>query len=449
MKLNLRDKMKKILIIEDEIDIANNLKAVLKDENYYASIANNSSEAFDRLSDEVYDLIILDVWLDNSEYDGIKILEKVRESSSIPVIIISGHGNIDMAVQAIKDGANEFIEKPFTSERLLLSVGRSIELHETKNENNFLKNKDIYNYKFIGNSNAINRIKNLIKKVSPTSSRVMIYGDSGTGKDIVAREIHRCSKYKDGPFITINAALMEPENIEKDFFGSVDNGSDKIGYFEAATNGTIFIDEVGEMPLQTQAKILRVLTDKQFTKVGDKKVIDLNCRIICSSINNLEILIDEGSFRKDLFHRLNVVTINLPRLVERLDDIDNLIDYFVEIFNRDNKEVLDLKPIIKTRYNNYDWPGNIRELRNIIERYIIVGEKFIEDENNNTDEYTDPNVISLPLKNARKIFEKNYLQSQINRFDGNISRTAEFIGMERSALHRKLKQLGITEDYKK
>ena len=365
------------------------------------------------------------------------------------MIIISGHGNIDMAVQAIKDGANEFIEKPFTSERLLLSVGRSIELYETKNENNFLKNRDIYNYKFIGNSNAINRIKNLIKKVSPTSSRVMIYGDSGTGKDIVAREIHRRSKYKDGPFITINAALMEPENIENDFFGSVDNGSDKIGYFEAATNGTIFIDEVGEMPLQTQAKILRVLTDKQFTKVGDKKIIDLNCRIICSSINNLEILIDEGSFRKDLFHRLNVVTINLPRLVERLDDIDNLIDYFVEIFNRDNKEILDLKPIIKTRYANYDWPGNIRELRNIIERYIIVGEKFIEDENNNLDEYTDPNVISLPLKNARKIFEKNYLQSQINRFDGNISRTAEFIGMERSALHRKLKQLGITEDYKK
>ena len=312
-----------------------------------------------------------------------------------------------------------------------------------------MKNNNIYNYKFIGKSVSINRVKSLIKKVSPTSSRVMIYGDSGTGKDIVAREIHRKSNFKSGPFIAINAALMEPESMEKEFFGSVENSINKIGYFEAASNGTIFIDEVGEMPLQTQAKILRVLTDKQFTKVGDNKIIDLNCRIICSSINDLEILIDEGSFRKDLFHRLNVVTISLPKLVDRLEDIDNLIDHFTEIYNIDNKEPIDLKPIIKSKYINYDWPGNVRELRNLIERYIIIGEKYIEEENTQNDEITDPNVISLPLKNARKIFEKNYLQSQINRFDGNISKTATFIGMERSALHRKLKQLGITEDYKK
>ncbi len=441
--------MKKILIIEDEIDIADNLKAVLEDERYIAYIVHNSFDALNILSKESFDLLILDVWLDNSELDGIGVLKKVREKNSVPIIIISGHGNIDMAVQAIKDGANEFIEKPFTSERLLLSVNRSIELHEIKNENNALKNKNIYNYKFIGNSTSINRIKNLISKVSPTSSRVMIYGDSGTGKDIVAREIHRSSKFRDGPFIAINAALMEPENMEKEFFGSVEGNVNKIGYFESASNGTIFIDEVGEMPLQTQAKILRVLTDKQFTKVGDNEIIDLNCRIICSSINDLEILIDEGSFRKDLFHRLNVVSINLPRLVERLDDIDSLVDYFTDIFNRDNKENIDLKPIIKSKYINYDWPGNVRELRNIIERYIIVGEKYIDEGNINNDEIANQNVISLPLKNARKIFEKNYLQSQINRFDGNISKTAAFIGMERSALHRKLKQLGITEDFKK
>ena len=441
--------MKKILIIEDEIDIANNLKAVLEDENYLSTISSNSKDAFNCLSNDNFDLLILDVWLDNSELDGSEILKKVREKSSIPIIIISGHGNIDMAVQAIKDGANEFIEKPFTSERLLLSVSRSIELYEIKNENNLLKNNNIYNYKFIGKSVSINRVRSLIKKVSPTSSRVMIYGDSGTGKDIVAREIHRKSNFKSGPFIAINAALMEPESMEKEFFGSVENSINKIGYFEAASNGTIFIDEVGEMPLQTQAKILRVLTDKQFTKVGDNKIIDLNCRIICSSINDLEILIDEGSFRKDLFHRLNVVTISLPKLVDRLEDIDNLIDHFTEIYNRDNKEPIDLKPIIKSKYINYDWPGNVRELRNLIERYIIIGEKYIEEENTQNDEMTDPNVISLPLKNARKIFEKNYLQSQINRFDGNISKTATFIGMERSALHRKLKQLGISEDYKK
>ncbi len=441
--------MKNILIIEDENDIANNIKAILADENYNCVVASNSHEAFDCIANLKFNLIILDVWLDNSELDGIQILKNIRENSLIPIIIISGHGNIDMAVKAIKDGANEFIEKPFTSERLLLSVSRSIELYEIKNEYNLLKNKDIYNYKFIGESAAINRIKTLIKKISPTSSRVMIYGDSGTGKDIVAREIHRFSDYKDGPFIAINAALMEPESMEKEFFGSVVNGVNKIGYFEAASNGTIFIDEVGEMPLQTQAKILRVLTDKQFTKVDDNKVINLNCRIICSSINNLETLIEEGSFRKDLFHRLNVVTISLPSLVDRLDDLDSLIDYFTEIFNRENKDNLDLKPIIKSKYINYDWPGNIRELRNIIERYIIVGENYIEEEKFNNNEITDPNVISLPLKNARKIFEKHYLQSQINRFDGNISKTATFIGMERSALHRKLKQLGITEDIKK
>ena len=306
-------KLKKILIIDDEVDITNNIKAILNDENYNSSTANNSIEAIDLLNNDKFDLVILDVWLDNSELDGIELLKKIRETSSIPIIIISGHGNIEMAVQAIKEGANEFIEKPFTSERLLLSISRSIELQEIKNENIQLKQKNVFNYEFIGNSVALNKVRNIIKKVSPTSSRVMIYGDSGTGKDLVAREIHKNSNFKDGPFLAINAALMEPENIENEFFGSSNNNFETVGYLEAATNGTIFIDEVGEMPLQTQAKILRVLTDKQFTKVGDNKIIELKCRIICSSIKNLEKLSEEGSFRKDLFHRLHVVTIELPK----------------------------------------------------------------------------------------------------------------------------------------
>ncbi len=441
---------KKVLIIDDEIDIADNIKAILEDEGYEATISHDSSDAFNQISNNVFSLIILDVWLDNSELDGIGILKKLREVDSTPVIVISGHGNIDMAVKAIKDGANEFIEKPFTTERLLLSVNRSIELHEIKSENNRLKQKDIYDYEFIGKSTAINKVKNLIKKISPTTSRVMIYGDSGTGKDIVAREIHKYSNFSNGPFIAINAALMEPENIEKEFFGYQENNISKTGYFEAASNGTIFIDEVAEMPLQTQAKILRVLTDKKFTKLGDNRTIDLNCRIICSSIQNLENLIDEGSFRKDLFHRLNVVSITLPKLTERLEDIDDLIRYFIRTFTGENINNENLIPIIKSKYINYDWPGNIRELRNIIERHIILGEKYDEENNlNENSDFTDQNVISLPLKNARKIFEKHYLQSQINRFDGNISKTATFIGMERSALHRKLKQLGITEDIKK
>ncbi len=441
---------RKILIIDDESDIANNIKAILNDENYETSIAHNSTEAFSCITNNNYNLIILDVWLDNSELDGIGVLKKIREMSSTPVVIISGHGNIEMAVKAIKEGANEFIEKPFSTERLLLSVSRSIELHEIKSENDQLKQKGIYDYKFIGNSISINKVKNLIKKIAPTTSRVMIYGDSGTGKDIVAREIHRKSNFNKGPFIAINAALMEPENIEREFFGYYENEVSKIGYLEAASEGTIFIDEVGEMPLQTQAKILRVLTDKSFTKMGDNKIINLNCRIICSSIQNLETLIEEGSFRKDLFHRLNVVSIQLPKLVERLEDLDDLIQYFVGIFTSENLNNMNLIPIIKSKYINYDWPGNVRELRNIIERHIILGEKYDEENNNNKEkEFSDQNVISLPLKNARKVFEKHYLQSQINRFDGNISKTASFIGMERSALHRKLKQLGITEDIKK
>ena len=442
--------MKNILVIDDEIDICNNIKAILTDEGFNIQVAHNSDDAFNYMNKHSYSLIILDVWLDNSKYDGLEILKQIRKNLTIPIIIISGHGNIEMAVSAIKDGANEFIEKPFNTERLLLSVNRSIELHEVKHENRILKEGSISDYKFIGESSAIIKIKQQIVKIAPTSSRVMIYGESGTGKDIIAKEIHKNSINKDGPFIILNAALMEPENLESELFGIQDNNLDEIGHLQKAEDGTLFIDEVGEMPLQTQAKILRVLTDKNFTKKGGKELIKLNCRIICSSTKNLEQLTNEGSFRKDLFHRLNVVTIKLPNLSERSDDIDSLIDYFTEIFSKENNQKnIDLKPIIKTKYINYEWPGNIRELRNVIERYSILGEKY--DDNNETDKLDDfqnKNVISLPLRNARKLFEKNYLQSQINRFDGNISKTAAFIGMERSALHRKLKQLGITEEEK-
>ena len=442
--------MKSVLVIDDEIDICNNIKAILTDEGFDIQIAHNSDDAFYYINKNSYSLIILDVWLDNSKYDGLEILKKIRKNQNLPIIVISGHGNIEMAVSAIKDGANEFIEKPFNTERLLLSVNRSIELHEVKDENRILREGNIFDYKFIGESSAIIKINQQIAKIAPTLSRVMIYGESGTGKDIIAKEIHQNSLNKNGPFIILNAALMDPDNLESELFGIQDNDSNKIGYLEKAVNGTLFIDEVGEMPLQTQAKILRVLTDKNFTKRGGNELIKLNCRIICSSTKNLEQLTNEGSFRKDLFHRLNVVTIKLPTLNERSDDIDLLIDYFTEIFTKENnKKIIDLKPIIKTKYINYDWPGNIRELRNVIERYSILGEKY--DDNISSEKLEDlqnKNVISLPLRNARKLFEKNYLQSQINRFDGNISKTAAFIGMERSALHRKLKQLGITEEDK-
>ena len=437
--------MTNILIIDDEVDIAKNISAILTDENYQTYKASNSDQAFDLISMYKFDLIILDVWLDNSKLDGLEILKEIRKKESLPIIVISGHGNIEMAVQAIKDGANEFIEKPFTSERLVLSVNRSIEMSIIKNENVNLKTKNIYNYEFIGDSPQIMKTKQLIRKIAPTSSRVMIYGESGTGKDIVAREIHRNSEYSRGPFVAINSALMEPENLEENLFGTSNNE----GFLEQATKGTLFIDEVGEMPLQTQAKILRLLTDKHFTKSGSNRLIELQCRIICSSTKNLDELVSSGSFRKDLFHRLNVVTIKLPNLLERYEDIDDLIDYFTNIFSQENNVTnADLKSFIKSKYINYSWPGNLRELRNIVERMVILGDKYNDDDEAKNISQDNKNVISLPLKNARKVFEKNYLQSQISRFDGNISKTAAFIGMERSALHRKLKQLGITEDSK-
>tara|TARA_B100000953_G_scaffold290380_1_gene275489 strand:- start:69 stop:1409 length:1341 start_codon:yes stop_codon:yes gene_type:complete len=442
--------MKRILIVDDEKDIRDNIKAILADQSYLSETAESSDQALYLIEQNQFDLIILDVWLNDSKLDGMQLLNEIKSKhSETPIIIISGHGNIEMAVQAIKDGAHEFIEKPFNSERLLLSVSRSIEMAEIKYENQKLKEKDIYNYKFIGNSPQIQKIRQLIDKVAPTSSRVLIYGESGTGKDLVAREIHKQSKYSDGPFIVINAAILEPEGIESDLFG-FENGKDEItaGLFEKSHNGTLFIDEVGEMPLQTQAKILRVLTDQSFTRVGGDKPITVDSRIICSSTRDLNYLIEEGSFRKDLFHRLNVVNIKIPNLSERIEDLDLIIDHFSTYYSKLNSvKNINLKPLVKSRYLNYDWPGNIRELRNIVERCIILGEKFDESQSNaeNLPDETK-NVISMPLKNARRIFERNYLQSQIQRFNGNISKTASFIGMERSALHRKLKQLGLNEE---
>ena len=443
---------KNILIVDDEKDIRDAVSAILRDEGFNVINAKNSSEALNFLKTETFDSIILDVWLNESEFDGIEILKKIKELKiNTPVIIVSGHGNIDMAVEAIKNGAHEFIEKPFSSERLLLTLKRSIQSTEIKNENLLLKNKELYNYEFIGSSNKIVKIKQLIDKVAPTSSRIIIYGESGTGKDLTAKEIHKKSKYSDGNFIIINSAIMEPEGIEEELFGLEKNGNIiKLGLFEKADNGTLFIDEIGEMPIQTQSKILRVLTDNSFSRVGGDKLIDIDIRLLCSSTKNLETLVEEGNFRKDLFHRLNVVNLNLPKLSDRLDDLDQLISHFSVTYSKNNDDnQSQVMEYIKSNYLNYDWPGNIRELRNVIERYYIIGEKTRD----NGDEslasgFNSKNVISMPLKNARKIFEKNYLESQINRFNGNISKTASFIGMERSALHRKLKQLGIFTENK-
>ena len=441
--------MSNILIIDDEIDISESIVAILTDEGFSCDSASNSNEAIQLIDINKYDLIILDVWLNDPKYDGIKLLKFIKKKDlKIPIIIISGHGSIDMAVEAIKEGAYEFVEKPFKSERLILSVSRALEVNLIREENKELKEISFSKDKLIGTSSIAIKIKDIISKVAPTASRLLITGESGTGKDLVAKEIHLNSLYKDGPFIVINASLLEPEGIENELFGVELNGLIKhTGFFEKANKGTLYIDEVGEMPIQTQIKILRVLTDQSFTRMGGDKIINIETRIIASSTKDLLLAIENNQFRKDLYHRLNVVELNLPKLVDRLEDLDELIDYFTKNFCKENgvsnKNIISK---IKDKYLHYDWPGNIRELKNNIERELIIGEKHDLSNNNDLNSAFDQkNVISMPIKNAREAFEKNYLSSQLKRFNGNISKTANFIGMERSALHRKLKQLKIMD----
>ena len=441
--------MNKILIIDDEIDITESISAILTDEGFDCINASNPGEAITSLSNDLFDLIILDVWLNDPDYDGIKLLKLIKKMEiKTPVIIISGHGNIEMAVDAIKEGAYEFIEKPFKSERLTLSVSRALEVKLIRDENKKLKEIDFNKNKLIGSSSRIIKVRDIIDKVASTSSRILITGESGTGKDLIAREIHNKSMFKDGPFVVVNASLLEPEGIENELFGIEDKGIIKhTGLFEKANNGSLFIDEVGEMPMQTQIKILRVLTEQSFTRIGGEKTVNIEARIIASSTKDLILAIKENQFRQDLYHRLNVVELPLPRLVDRIEDIDDLINYFSNKFTKSNS--LPEKNVvkeIKDKYIHHDWPGNIRELKNAVEREIIIGEKYdILSNKKLNDDFDQKNVISMPLKNAREAFEKNYLLSQIKRFDGNISKTADFIGMERSALHRKLKQLKITD----
>jgi len=441
--------MNKILIIDDEADIRNSIIAILSDEGFVCDDASNSNDAISLIKVNNYDLIILDVWLNDPDYDGIKLLKLIKKDNiKTPIIIISGHGNIEMAVEAIKEGAYEFVEKPFKSERLILSVSRALEVQLIREENKVLKEINFTKDKFTGSSPNALKIREIIKKISPTFSRVLITGESGTGKDLVAREIHDSSLFKDGPFVVVNASLLEPHGIENELFGVEENGLIKhTGLFEKANKGSLFIDEVAEMPIQTQIKILRVLTEQSFTRMGGEKVINIETRIISSSTKDLLLEIEKNNFRKDLYHRLNVVELNLPRLVDRMEDIDELILYFTEIFCKSNGlQNKDVRTNVKKSYAHYDWPGNIRELKNVVERELIIGGKqeFFENTDINSD-FEHKNVISMPIKNAREVFEKNYLSSQLKRFNGNISKTATFIGMERSALHRKLKQLKITD----
>ena len=445
-----------VLIIDDNFDIRNLVSNILRDKNYEIREAANYDQAANEIDKKLPDLAIIDVKLDKGDKDGIDLLKKIKKKTELtPVIIISGHANVEMAVEALKLGAYEFITKPFAAEQLLNFVDRALENIKLKKENTQLENKLFHSFDLIGESNQLVKIKKMITKLSSTESRILIYGPTGSGKELVARKIHKNSTRSKDPFIVLNGALLQPDNYEHELFGTENNdGTISYGFLEKAKNGTLLIDEVSEIPLDTQAKILRVLIDQKFKRINGTKDINVNIRIIASTSKDLKNEVAIGNFREDLYHRLNVVPIEIPELRSRTEDIPLLIKYF----QKKTSEINGL-PEIEINTNDellysYDWPGNVRELRNLVERISILSQnenksnigRFLHEilSKNSSESLQDTSVsLSFPLKQARENFEKNYLLNQLKNNKGNVSKTAEFIGMERSALHRKLKSLGI------
>ena len=445
-----------ILIIDDNADIRNILNDLITDAGYQTRLAANYNQALTEIDKKLPDVAIIDVKLDKGDNDGLELLAHIKnKNKDIPVIIITGHANIEMAIKALKTGAFEFIEKPFNQERLLNFVNRAVENIDLKNKNKEFESKLFYSYNLIGDSENIKDIKEQIDKISVSESRIFINGPTGSGKELIARKIHKSSKRKTGPFVTLNGALLDIKKYELELFGEEkENGSISYGSLEKASGGILLIDEISEIPLETQSKILRVLIDQKFKRINGNHDIDVDVRIICSTSKNIKEEIEAGNFREDLYHRLNVFEINVKPLKERISDIPLLVKYFSEKISLN----YNLKKLNINTNNNYllsyDWPGNIRELRNLIERIAILSPDSNEKISNIIKESlkksdisisSSENALSVPLKEARENFEKEYLTTQLKKFNGNISKTADFIGMERSALHRKLKGLGIKE----
>ena len=447
---------KEILIIDDNTDIRNIINDLINDAGYKTRLAANYNQALNEIDKKLPDVAIIDVKLDKGDNDGLELLAHIKtKDKNIPVIIITGHANVEMAIKALKAGAFEFIEKPFNQERLLNFVNRAVENIDLKNKNKEFENKLFYSYELIGESENIKDIKNQINKIAISESRIFINGPAGSGKELIAWKIFKESNRQDGPFIIINGALLDVEKYELELFGEEKNdGSIVYGALEKSTGGILLIDEISEIPLETQSKILRVLIDQKFKRINGNHDINVDVRIICSSSKNIKNEIKNGNFREDLYHRLNVFEINVESLKNRVSDIPLLVEYFSEkISTNYNLVKLD----IDTNNNyllNYDWPGNVRELRNLIERIAILSpdspdkiSSIIKESLKvpDIDIKTLENSLSIPLKEARENFEKEYLTTQLKKFNGSISKTASFIGMERSALHRKLKGLGIKE----
>ena len=445
-----------ILIVDDNSDIRNILNELIIDAGYKTRIAANYNQALMEIDKKIPDVAILDVKLDKGDNDGIELLSHIKsKNKDVPVIIITGHANVEMAVNSLKHGAFEFIEKPFDQTRLLNFIKRAVENLNLKSQNKEYENKLFYSYDLVGDSKNISTIREQIDKISITESRILINGPSGSGKELVARKIHKNSKRNSKPFIILNGALLDSNKYELELFGEEkENGSISYGALEKANEGTLLIDQVSEIPLDIQSKILRVLTDQKFKRLNGNNDINVDVRIICSSSKDIKEEIKIGNFREDLYHRLNVFEINIKSLNERISDIPLLIKYFSKKIAQ-NYNIKELKIDDNDSYIlNHNWHGNVRELRNLIERIAILQPDTKEKISNivkeslksdDLDGKITENSLSVPLKEAREKFEKEYLTIQLKKFNGNISKTASFVGMERSALHRKLKGLGIKE----
>ncbi|MCA0977509.1 sigma-54 dependent transcriptional regulator [Qipengyuania flava] len=449
-----------ILIVDDERDIRELVAGVLSDEGYECRTAADSTSALQAVDEKRPSLVLLDVWLHGSQMDGLEVLDAIKaREPELPVIIFSGHGNIDTAVSAVSRGAMDFIEKPFEAERLLLLVERATETENLRRENSRLRAKTVETGEFTGNSVAINSVRATLKRVAQTGSRVLITGPAGAGKEVAARLLHNWSTRAEKPFVTVNSARITPERFEEELFGEESDGKlIRPGLLESADGGTLYLDEIADMPLSTQARILRVLTEQSFVRVGGSRQVGVDVRVVSSSARDLAKEMEEKRFREDLFYRLNVVPVEIPSLAERRDDIPALAEYF---FARYASEQGIRPPKISEEavaaLQAYDWPGNVRQLRNVVERTIILTprDKIDTIEANMLSEEVAggsdsgaagvAGLMGAPLREARESFEREYLSVQIRRFSGNISKTASFIGMERSALHRKLKLLGMAE----
>jgi two-component system nitrogen regulation response regulator NtrX len=453
-----------ILIVDDENDIRELVAGILDDEGYRTRTARGADEALAAIQARRPQLIFLDIWLQGSRLDGLQVLEAVKAvHPDLPVVMISGHGNIETAVSAIQKGAYDFIEKPFKADRLILVAQRALEASQLRREVRELKVRAGDTQRIVGRSTVINQLRQQLERVAPTNARVLIAGAAGTGKELAARAIHTMSARANGPFVVLSAATIAPETMEEHLFGveASEGRPLRIGALEEAHGGTLYLDEVGDMPKDTQNKILRVLVDQNFTRVGGAARVSVDARIISSTSRDLVADIAGGRFREDLFHRLNVVPVRVPSLAERRDDVPELIAFFMEQLSATSgipkRRIADEAMAV---LQSHDWPGNIRQLRNNVERLMILNPG--EPESEVTIELLPQELgamapatpggaggeklLSLPLREAREVFEREYLVAQISRFGGNISRTAEFIGMERSALHRKLKTLGVGAD---